>query len=132
MISIVVVSHSQKAAEGAVEIAQEMNMGGVRILAAGGVGDGSIGTNPTLIQAALEEVADSDAILLFADLGSAILSAEMAVEMLDPDVARKVRIVDAPVVEGTVVAAIQAGLSDDVNEIVETAEGAKLVSKVNH
>lgn len=52
--------------------------------------------------------------------------------MLDPDVARKVRIVDAPVVEGTVVAAIQAGLSDDVNEIVETAEGAKLVSKVNH
>lgn len=48
MISIVVVSHSQKAAEGAVEIAQEMNMGGVRILAAGGVGDGSIGTNPTL------------------------------------------------------------------------------------
>jgi len=131
MISIVIVSHSEKVAAGAVEIANEMNTAGIPIVAAGGTGDGRIGTNTELIVNAINGVYSGDHILVFADLGSSILSTEMALDLLDPEVAEKVHIVDAPVVEGAVVATIQAAISDDVNEIIEVAEGSKLIPKVH-
>jgi len=131
MISIVIVSHSEKVAAGAVEIANEMNTAGIPIVAAGGTGDGRIGTNTELIVNAINGVYSGDHILVFADLGSSILSTEMALDLLDPEVAEKVHIVDAPVIEGAVVATIQAAISDDVNEIIEVAEGSKLIPKVH-
>ena len=132
MISIVIVSHSEKVAAGAAEIANEMNMGGIKIVPAGGTGAGGIGTNAELIMEALNSVSDSDAILVFADLGSSILSTETAMDMMEPEIAAKVRIVDAPVVEGAIVAAIQAGLTDNADEIVEAAVGAKNLPKVQN
>lgn len=131
MVSIVIVSHSEKVAAGAAEIAAEMNTGNIPIVAAGGTGDGRIGTNTELIVNAINSVYCGDDILVFADLGSSILSTEMAMDLLEPEVAAKVRIVDAPIVEGVVVAAIQAGLADSADEIVEVAEGAKLLPKVH-
>ncbi len=131
MVSIVIVSHSEKVATGAAEIAAEMNTGNIPIVAAGGTGDGRIGTNTELIVNAINSVYCGDDILVFADLGSSILSTEMAMDLLEPEVAAKVRIVDAPIVEGVVVAAIQAGLADNADEIVEVAEGAKLLPKVH-
>lgn len=132
MISIVIVSHSEKVAQGAAEIAQEMNTAGVTIRPAGGTGDGRIGTNTELILEALKEVYTGDDILVFADLGSSVLSTEMAIEMLDEEIAKKVRIVNAPVVEGVVFAAIQAGLTDNVEEIVAVAEDSKNLPKGEH
>lgn len=132
MISIVIVSHSEKVAQGAAEIAQEMNTAGVTIRPAGGTGDGRIGTNTELIMQALEEVYTGDEILVFADLGSSVLSTEMAIEMLDmvnPEIGKKVRIVNAPIVEGVVFAAIQAGMTDSVEEIIAVAEDAKNLPK---
>ncbi|MGI6150404.1 MAG: dihydroxyacetone kinase phosphoryl donor subunit DhaM [Christensenellales bacterium] len=130
MVSIVIVSHSEKVAAGAAEIAAEMNTANIPIVAAGGTGDGRIGTNAERIVNAINSVYCGDDILVFADLGSAILSTEMAMDLLDPEVAAKVRIVDAPIVEGVVVAAIQAGLTDNVDEIIEVAEGSKLIPKI--
>lgn len=131
MVSIVIVSHSEKVAAGAAEIAAEMNTANIPIVAAGGTGDGRIGTNAELIAKAINSVFSGDEILVFADLGSSILSTEMAMDLLDPAVAKHVRIVDAPVVEGTVVAAIQAGITENADEIAEVAEGAKLIPKVH-
>ena len=129
MISIVIVSHSEKVAEGAAEIAQEMNTAGVTLRPAGGTGDGRIGTNAELIVKAFEEVYTGDDILAFADLGSSVLSTEMAIDMLDPEIGKKVHIVNAPLVEGVVFATIQAGLTEDVAEIIAVAEDAKNLPK---
>ncbi len=131
MVSIIIVSHSEKVANGVVEIASEMNSGNIKIVAAGGTGDGRIGTNTEIIIDAINSVYTGDDILIFADLGSAILSTEMALDLLDPEVASKVRIVDAPIVEGAVVATIQAGLTENADEIIEVAEGAKSLPKVH-
>ena len=132
MISIVIVSHSAKVAEGAAEIAAEMNMGGIKILPAGGTDDGRVGTSAEKVLNALNEAYDGGKdVLVFADIGSSILSTEMAMEMLDPDVAAHVKLVDAPVVEGAVIATIQAGISESADEIIEAAVGAKNLPKVS-
>ena len=125
MISIVIVSHSAKVAEGAVEIASEMNMGGIKLLAAGGTEDGRVGTSAEKIMNAITEAYSGDDVLVFADIGSSILSTEMAVEMLDPEVAAHVKLVDAPVVEGAVIATIQAGITESAEEIIQAAVDSK-------
>ena len=130
MISIVIVSHSAKVAEGAVEIASEMNMGGIKLLAAGGTEDGRVGTSAEKIMNAITEAYSGDDVLVFADIGSSILSTEMAVEMLDPEVAAHVKLVDAPVVEGAVIATIQAGITESAEEIIQAAVASKTMPKV--
>ena len=130
MISIVIVSHSAKVAEGAVEIASEMNMGGIKLLAAGGTEDGRVGTSAEKIMNAITEAYSGDDVLVFADIGSSILSTEMAVEMLDPEEAAHVKLVDAPVVEGAVIATIQAGITESAEEIIQAAVDSKTMPKV--
>ncbi len=127
MTGIIIVSHSEKLAEGLRDIVMEMNDGSVDIIAAGGADGGRIGTNTLKIKKAIEDLADKDQILIFVDLGSAVLCSETAIEMVDEDLQEKVHIVDAPLVEGVIGGVVQATICDDLNEIVRTCkEGAKL------
>ena len=80
MVGIVVVSHSQKIAEGAVELAKQMAPE-AKIAAAGGMEDGSIGTDVAKISDAIEAVDQGDGVVILVDLGSAVMSSEMAIEM---------------------------------------------------
>ena len=130
MIGILVVSHSAKLAEGIVELAEQMNHGQTIILPAGGLESNEIGTNPLYIKQRLEELAACRHILVFVDLGSAILSTDSALELVDAPLKNKVTLVDAPIVEATVAAVIQAGISDDVAEIIHTAIAAKELQKL--
>ncbi|SET65671.1 dihydroxyacetone kinase, phosphotransfer subunit [Natronincola peptidivorans] len=130
MIGIIIVSHSEKAAEGVRDIAEEMKDESVKVIAAGGADGGRIGTNPLKIQEAIEAVRDKEGILLFVDLGSAVMSSEMAIEMLEEDVRKKVHIVNAPLVEGVVAATVQASTTRDIRSIIETAEESKNLRKV--
>lgn len=130
MIGVVIVSHSEKVAEGVKDIAEQMNAGGAEILAAGGAEDGRIGTNPLKIQTAIENLRERPAILVFVDLGSAVMSSEMAIDMLDEELREKVRIVDTPLVEGVIAAVVQASTTDDVENIVATAEETRDFRKV--
>src|SRR3954468_5966679 len=98
MVGIVLISHSPEIAEGTAELIRSM-AGDVEIAAVGGDTDGSLGTDPDRIRSAIEGL-EGDEVLVFMDLGSAVLSAEAVVEMLEPEVAEKVRLVDAPFVEG--------------------------------
>ncbi len=127
MVGIVVVSHSQQAAAGIREIAQEMG-GDARIEAVGGTEDGRIGTTPGPIGDAIEAVADGgEGVVVLVDLGSAVMNAEVAIEMTDADV----EIADAPVLEGALNAAVAATAADATVESVRTAaEDAANVSKV--
>jgi len=130
MAGIVVVSHSSKIAEGIVELTEQMTQGKVKMKAAGGTNDGRIGTDAVKIQEAILEVDDGSAILIFMDLGSAIMSAETALDFLEEEVKNRVILVDAPLVEGVLAGAIQATISSDTDEIKRTAEAARGLNKI--
>lgn len=128
MTGVIIVSHSEKLAEGLRDIVMEMNDGSVEVIAAGGAADGRIGTNTLKIKAAIEALAEREQILIFVDLGSAVICSETAIEMLDDEALQeKVHIVDAPLVEGVVGGVVQATICNDLEKIIETAkEGATL------
>jgi PTS hybrid protein len=128
-VGVVVVSHSAKVAEGVVEMAAQM-AGGVRIRAAGGTEDGAIGTDATLIAGAISDADEGDGVLVIVDLGSAVLSAQLAIEELIDDERRgRVRVADAPLVEGAIIAAIQASTGSSLEEVDAAAHGAASMSK---
>lgn len=121
MISIILVSHSAKITEGIVEMIDEMvgESDNVRIFSAGGTDDGRLGTNTMAILAFIEQAKHDKHILIFADIGSAILSSETAIDLIeDDDLRQKVLLVDAPLVEGAFTAAVQATVSDNLDEIL--------------
>ena len=110
LVGIVVVSHSRVLADAAVALAGEMLHGQpVEIAVAAGLDDGSFGTDATAIEAAIRSVDNPAGVVVLMDLGSAVLSAELALELLDPQLADRVLLCPAPLVEGLVVAAVAAG-----------------------
>ena len=129
MVGIVLISHSPRIAEGTAELVRHM-AGEVEIVAVGGDTGGALGTDPERIQLAIEGL-DTDEVLIFMDLGSAVLSAENVLEMLQPEVARKVRLVDAPFVEGAFAAGVLASTGADAEECVEAAAEARTESKLH-
>jgi len=129
MVGIVLISHSPRIAEGTAELVRHM-AGEVEIVAVGGDTDGALGTDPERIQSAIESL-DADEVLIFMDLGSAVLSAETVLEMLEPEVARKVRLVDAPFVEGAFAAGVLASTGADAEECVEAAAEARTEPKLH-
>lgn len=126
MVGIVVVSHSQKVAEGAKELALQM-ASDAKIAAAGGLQDGSIGTDMEKITNAINEVMSDDGVIMLVDMGSAIMTSEMAIEMSDnPD---KIKIVDTPVVEGTIFGAVEASIGSSMEQIMDVLAQAKTQPK---
>jgi dihydroxyacetone kinase phosphotransfer subunit len=106
---LVVVSHSRALAEAAVSLAAEMLHGSdVRIAVAAGLDATTFGTDATAIVKAIEAADDGAGVVVLMDLGSAVLSAEMALDMVDPDVRERAVLCAAPLVEGLVVAAVAA------------------------
>src|SRR5947209_18956500 len=99
-----------------------MAQGKTPIVAVGGAGDNILGTSADKISAAIESLADSDGILVLLDLGSAILSAEMALEMVSDDLRNSVRLSFAPLVEGAVAAALEASLGHSLTQVQQAAE----------
>ena len=121
------VSHSQKIAEGTVELAKQM-AADVKISAAGGMEDGSIGTDVSRILAGIEAVQTGDGVVVLVDLGSAVMSSEMAIEMLSDG--SNVKIVDAPIVEGTIFGAVQASIGSSLEEVIDVLAGTKSYKKI--
>jgi multiphosphoryl transfer protein len=115
MVGIVVVSHSAELARGVVELARQMGGEEVRVEEAGGMDDGSIGTDAARVQAAIERAMSDDGVLVLMDLGSALMSAEMAVELLGSD--GRVVLSEAPLVEGAVAAAAAARGGASLDEV---------------
>ena len=119
-VSLVVVSHSGKIADGAAELAAQMAPD-VVILPAGGTDDGRIGTSLEKVLAALGR-AGGDGAVVVTDLGSAVMTAESALEFAgDPP---NVVIADAPLVEGLVAAAVAAQAGAGVEAVKRAAESA--------
>ena len=129
MVGLVLVSHSPQIAEGTAELVRQM-AGEVEITPVGGDSDGGFGTDPERIRAAVENL-EADEVLIFMDLGSAVLSAETVLEMLSSEDRERVRLVDAPFVEGAFAAGVVASAGSDADECVEAAMEARTESKLH-
>jgi dihydroxyacetone kinase DhaKLM complex PTS-EIIA-like component DhaM len=154
VVGLVLVSHSVEIAEGVRALAEQMAREPIPIVAVGGLrqDDGSyvIGTDTERIRQAILEVINSsenqsgnpagsastttsghvDGVLVLVDLGSAVMSAETAIELTPADVQAKCLISNAPLVEGAIVAAIEASLGRSLVEVNRAAEEACHVRKV--
>src|SRR4051794_28784826 len=123
MVNLVIVSHSSRLAEGVAELAAEMGGGEVAIEPAGGLDDGAIGTDAERVRAAVERVRSPDGVLVLMDLGSALMSAEIALEMLE-DGGGPVTLSPAPLVEGAVAAAARSRAGAALAEVAAEARAA--------
>ena len=123
-VGVVFVSHSARIAEGLVDLARQMAPSAA-LVAAGGTDDGRIGTSFDLVTTGIAEADAGAGVVVLCDLGSAILTAETALDFLDDDVRARVRIVDAPLVEGGVAAAVAAEAGEDLERVVVAAESAR-------
>ena len=126
MVGIVVVSHSQRLAEGVVELAQMMAPD-APVAAAGGLDDGTTGTSFEKIIYAIRDVYTEEGAAILVDLGSAVLSAEMAVETL-PEC--RLELLDCPLVEGAVLAAMESRAGASLETIVEKVQEARSMKKL--
>ncbi len=120
-VGLVVVSHSAKLAEGIAEVAGQMAPD-VTVVPAGGASDGGIGTDYDAVSNAVERANTGSGAVVLYDLGSAQMTAEMVVEALDDPGAAVV--VDAPLVEGAVAAAVAAQGGADRAGVAQAASEA--------
>lgn len=127
-VGLVLVSHSRALAEAAVRLATEMvQQGTVPIEVAAGLDESTLGTDAVAIKEAIERVDGPAGVVVLMDLGSAVLSAELALDLLDePDTRDRVTLSAAPVVEGLVVAAVAAAGGADRAEVAAEARDALL------
>ena len=141
MVNLVLVSHVQEIALGTKTLAEQMAGETVHIEAAGGIVDRRatdatgnpllvLGTDAERIMAAIKRCWSSAGVLLLVDLGSAVLSAELALELLDDEMRQQCLISNAPLVEGAVVAALEASLGHSLAVVNAAAEGITAIPKV--
>jgi phosphoenolpyruvate-protein phosphotransferase/dihydroxyacetone kinase phosphotransfer subunit len=133
MVSLVLVSHSRPLVEAVVGLVRQVASPSVQIAVAAGIGDErqEYGTDAIEICEAIQSVDSADGVLVMMDLGSAILSAEMALDFLTEDVRAHVRLCPAPLIEGAISAAIAAGLGTDIEGVAAEATGALAPKQVH-
>ncbi|SDK14301.1 Phosphocarrier protein HPr /dihydroxyacetone kinase DhaM subunit [Cryobacterium psychrotolerans] len=127
-VGLVFVSHSVKIAEGLVDLARQM-AATTTLVPAGGTDDGGIGTSFTKVIEAITAADSGAGVAILCDLGSAILTAETARDFLGHEVRSRVHIVDAPLVEGGVAAAVTAETGGDLPAVVRAAHSARALAE---
>jgi phosphoenolpyruvate---glycerone phosphotransferase subunit DhaM len=127
VIGIVLVSHSAELARGLVDLAGQVAGPEVIIAPAGGLPDGGLGTSDELVRRAIQRANRGDGVVVLGDLGSAILTVRSMLEDLADD---RIRLVDAPLVEGAVASAVVAAAGGSLDEVARAAEGARGARKL--
>ncbi|WP_353809892.1 dihydroxyacetone kinase phosphoryl donor subunit DhaM [Agromyces sp. SYSU T00194] len=122
-VGLVFVSHSAAIADGLVELARQMAED-VVMVAAGGMDDGGIGTSFAKVSEGIARADGGNGAAVLFDLGSAVLTAETALDFVDDEQRERVRVVDAPLVEGGVAAAVAAQTGGTLDDVVAAAEAA--------
>ena len=132
LVGLVLISHSSSIADGLRDMVLQVAGSEVVVATAGGTDDGRLGTSAPRIVAAIRSTLDgaADGTLILLDLGSAALSLELALEEFDEDERARLRVSEAPLVEGAVLAAVQASVGASLNEVAEAAMGAATMQKM--
>ena len=133
MVGLVIVSHSARLAEGVAELARGVGGADLALAATGGLDlpGQPLGTDALLVLRAIEAVYADDGVVVLMDLGSAVLSAELALDLLPAERRDHVVLCEAPLVEGAVAAAVQARLGSPLPQVLAEARGA-LAAKAAH
>ena len=131
-MGLVLISHSGKLVEGLRDMVAQVAGDEVPVATAGGTEDGRLGTSAPSITAAIRETLDAGAAdaLVLLDLGSAALSLQLALEDLDEADRARVRISEAPLVEGAILAAVQASIGASIDDVAAAADGAATMAKL--
>jgi phosphoenolpyruvate---glycerone phosphotransferase subunit DhaM len=127
VVGIVVVSHSQDIVRGTIRLAAQMAGPDVPLEGAGGTADGGLGTDADRIAAALEAADRGEGVVVLGDLGSAILTVRAVLEARESN---GVRLLDAPLVEGVIAAAVTASAGLPIDDVARAAEEARVVPKL--
>jgi dihydroxyacetone kinase phosphotransfer subunit len=131
LVGIVLISHSGPLVEGLRDMVAQVAGDDVAIATAGGTDDGRLGTSAPRIAQAIGTVLDrADQVVVMLDLGSAALSLEVALEELSDEQRARVRVTEAPLVEGAVLAAVQASVGASIDDVVAAAESAATMAKL--
>ena len=101
----------------------------VRLVAVGGAADGTLGTDADAIAVAIVAADGGVGVVVLCDLGSAIIATDTALELLGSEAASRVRVSGGPIVEGTVVAAVQASIGQGLDDVRLAAEAAAQLDK---
>ena len=127
-VALVIVSHSDLLARGVVEVAQQMAPH-VWCEPAGGTDEGRLGTSMARIERAVavantaRRSAEGGGVLIMSDLGSATMNVDAFVELHDhPD--DLIHVAHAPLVEGSVAAAVAAQQGRSLHEVARAAQDA--------
>ncbi|WP_444684624.1 dihydroxyacetone kinase phosphoryl donor subunit DhaM [Alkalicoccus luteus] len=126
-VSLVFVSHSADIVKGIKALLYEMQPE-VNIAVAGGEEDGGIGTNAMDIQQAIDSVYTNKGTVILFDLGSALINAELAIDMAGEE--RHIKIADAPILEGGYAAVVEAGFGSCIDKVIDAAEKARSMRKI--
>lgn len=132
MVGLVLVGHSAEVVRGLATMIRQAAPH-VPVETAGGLVGGRLGTSGDAVSAALRlglETSGGDGVVVLLDLGSAALALDIALEGLTAAEAARVRVTEAPFVEGAVLAAIAAAGGADLATVVRAAEGAAALPKI--
>ena len=132
MVGLVLISHSATLVAGLRDMVAQVAGDAVAVEVAGGTDDGRLGTSAPRIATALQTALASspDGVVVLLDLGSAALSLEVALEELVPADRQRVRVSEAPLVEGAVLAAVQASVGANLAEVEAAAATAATMAKI--
>jgi len=121
-VGIVIVSHSPLVAQGAADMVRQMVGEEVPLAWCGGDPAGGLGTSVEAIVGAIEQAWSPAGVAVLVDLGGAETNSEMAIEVIGEPRMDRIRICNAPIVEGAVMAATEASGGSSLEEVVATAE----------
>jgi dihydroxyacetone kinase phosphotransfer subunit len=131
MVGIVIVAHSEELAKAVCAMALQMSLGkDVPIVPAGGLDEGGFGTSLSKIQTALDKVYSDEGVLVLMDLGSAVMTAQMLLEMLPEQRRSRIILSKAPIVEGAIAAVVASAQGLTLEEVRFAAEKALSAPKI--
>ena len=130
LVGIVVVSHSPRIAEGVVELVREVSDPDLPIAGVGGTAEGLLGNDAMAVLDAIERTDLGAGVVVVVDIGSAVYATRAALEILGPERAARVRLSGGPLVEGALIAVIQASTGAGLDEVVAAADGASQLDKL--
>lgn len=130
MVGIVLVSHAPKIAEGTLELIKQMTGEKVLIEIAAGTCDNRLGTDPVLIGDKIRKADTGDGVIVIVDLGSSIMSTELAIESLEEPLRSRTAIADAPFIEGAIAASMEASFGKGLQDVKNAAENTRGMKKI--
>ncbi len=126
MVSLILLSHSEKIAEGLKDLAFEMARE-IPIYSVGGDGSGGLGSDYEKIRETILNAYTDDGIIILFDLGSSRMTASLVLEELDEEMSQNIKILNIPLVEGAVTAAVTISSGASLNDIVESLKEIEMI-----